>query len=97
MKHTLLALIACLLVLPFADAQKTTTKQTKSKKQDEKPTYYYNNDGTMTEKSEEKKTDAKRPSAYKGDNVPENDGQKKNQQRNMNYNSSQPMPSSSGK
>jgi hypothetical protein len=37
------------------------------------------------------------PSAYKGDNTPINDGQKKNKNRNMNYNSGQPLPSSSGR
>lgn len=98
MKHTLLILAAFLLILPTADAQKNTSKQTKHKKTSSKPTYYYNSDGTLSDKPQKTQTpDSKRPSAYKGDDVPANDGQKKNQQRNMNYNSGQPLPSSSGK
>ena len=98
MKHTLLLLLSFLLLIPFADGQTATTKRTKSKKHNTKPTYYYNSDGTLSDKPQENATpDAKRPSAYKGDNVPENDGQKKNEQRNINYNSGQPLPSSSGK
>jgi hypothetical protein len=43
-----------------------------------------------------KQTDAGRPSPYKGDNVPENDGQQKNKTRNLNYGNSQPLPPNDG-
>lgn len=43
-----------------------------------------------------RQTDAGRPSPYKGDNVPENDGQRKNKQRNMNYGNGQPLPPNDG-
>lgn len=36
-------------------------------------------------------------SPYKGDNTPINDGQRKNKQRNMNYNTGQPLPSNTGR
>jgi hypothetical protein len=37
------------------------------------------------------------PSSYRGDNTPVNDGQRKNVQRNMNYNTNQPLPPSTGR
>ncbi len=39
---------------------------------------------------------AEPPSPYHGDNTPINDGVKKNKQRNLNYNSGQPLPPSNG-
>lgn len=36
------------------------------------------------------------PSAYRGNNTPINDGQRKNKQRNLNYNTNQPLPASNG-
>ncbi len=65
-----------------AKGKKTTRKSTHHKA---KPTYYVNGDGTYSTGS--KATDANRPSAYKGDKVPENDGVKKNKERNLNYTS----------
>jgi len=98
MKKILLAITACLLILPAADAQNIKAKNKKYRKHSSKPTYYYNSDGTLSDKPAGATTNPKKASAYKGDNVPENDGQKKNEQRNINYNnSSQPLPSSSGK
>ena len=37
------------------------------------------------------------PSVYKGDNTPVNDGQRKNKNRNLNYNTGQPLPASNGR
>jgi hypothetical protein len=36
------------------------------------------------------------PSPYRGDNTPINDGQRKNKQRNLNYNTNQALPPSTG-
>jgi len=41
-------------------------------------------------------TQTEAPSPYKGQNSPVNDGVRKNQQRNLNYNSGQPLPPSNG-
>ena len=94
MKKTFLAIIA-LLVLQIpagAEAKKKSTHKKAHAKG--KPTYYYNNsDGTLSQG----KTDEQRPSAYKGDRVPENDGVKKNAQRNLNYNNGQALPANNGK
>ncbi len=95
MKKFLLLMLACLFVFQYADAQKTRRKHVKYKKHNEKPTYYYNKDGTLSDKP--LSADASRPSPYQGDKVRENDGPKKNEHRNINTNSSQPLPSSSGK
>jgi hypothetical protein len=98
MKHVLLLAFSFSLLIQVADGQTAATKRTKSKKHTSKPTYYHNSDGSVSDRPQKKPTsDAKRPSAYKGDNVPENDGPKKNEQRNINYNSGQPLPSNSGK
>ena len=43
-----------------------------------------------------KQGDEGRPNAYHGDNVPENDGVQKNEQRNVNYQSGQPLPPNTG-
>ena len=93
MKKLLLAFTALLLFhMPAGAEAKKKSSHRKAAKA--KPTYYYNNsDGTMSQG----KPDAQRPSAYKGDHVPENDGPKKNGQRNLNYNSGQPLPSNSGR
>jgi len=42
-------------------------------------------------------TQAEAPSPYKGDNTPINDGQRKNKQRNLNYNTGQALPASNGR
>jgi len=98
MKKILLMLSVFLVFAGIAEAQTPRAKSKKYRKHNSKPTYYYNSDGTLSDKPAGAATSTKRPSAYKGDNVPENDGQKKNEQRNINYNnSSQPLPSSSGK
>ena len=99
MKKLLLSLLACLLIFTYGDAgavpkaKKGKGARKTARHRRAKPTYYYNSDGTLSDKP----GDARRPSAYKGDNVPENDGHRKNVQRNINYNSGQPLPSNSGK
>ncbi len=95
MKKLLLATTALLFLCSAADAKgkKTTRKATHKTK----PTYYVNGDGTYSNSPNATASDAKRPSPYKGQNVPENDGQKKNKERNLNYNNGQPMPGSDGK
>jgi hypothetical protein len=95
MKKLLPAILACLLICPNADAG-GKRKGAQKKVRKAKPTYYYNRDGTITEQPAPV-TATKKPSAYKGDDVPENDGQQKNAARNINYNSSQPLPANNGK
>ena len=73
--------------------KKTHKKVTRHRTAKAKPTYYYNKDGTLSDG----KSDAQRASPYNGDKVPENDGVKKNKQRNLNYNTGQALPSNSGK
>ena len=94
MKTILLAFAALMLFTPADAANKKSPRKKQVTKH--KPTYYYNSDGTLSS-TPGGNADAKRPSSYKGDNVPENDGQKKNEQRNMNYNSGQALPASNGK
>jgi hypothetical protein len=79
------------LAMFCTDASGQTIKRTNRKYRKHKPVYYNSNHRTQVQ------TDATRPSPYKGDKVPENDGVKKNAQRNINYNNGQPMPSNSGK
>lgn len=90
MKKIILACTAFMLLFSTADAKKKVAHKKKPKA---KTTYYVNGDGTYSTTGH---TDATRPSAYKGDRVPENDGQKKNKERNLNYNSGQPLPSNAG-
>lgn len=94
MRKILLAVVALLMLAPGTEA-KTTKKVYKKKARRHtaaKPTYYYNSDGTLSTTP----ADAQRPSPYNGDRVPENDGVKKNQQRNLNYNSGQALPPNNG-
>lgn len=97
MSKIVLVLAALLMLHVEADAKTTKKvhkKATHKHVGSSKPTYYYNNsDGTISQG----KPDERRPSAYKGDRVPENDGAKKNQQRNLNYNTGQALPASNGK
>lgn len=90
MKKLLLAIAALVLLIPAAEAGKKGQKTAPKKKH--KPTYYVNGDGTYSTG----KPDAKRSTPYKGDKVPENDGQKKNLQRNMNYGTGQELAPSNG-
>jgi hypothetical protein len=96
MRKILLAIAALLMLQMSTDAQ--TVNKSHRRHHKHKPTYYYNNsDGSLSTKPNAATSDARRPSAYKGDRVPENDGQKKNKQRNINYNSGQPLPANNGK
>ena len=81
MKKLLLATTAFLLMLGSADAGPQSKRKSHKKtiKAKAKRTYYVNGPEGNTP------TDETRPSAYKGDKVPENDGVKKNKERNMNY------------
>lgn len=98
MKKLLLATTALLLLCSAADAKgKKTSRKATHHKAKAKPTYYVNGDGTYSNSPNAAASDAKRPSPYKGQNVPENDGQKKNKERNLNYNNGQSMPGSDGK
>ena len=89
MKNIILAIAALTLLQTSALAQ-GSRRHHKKYRGHHKTTYYYDRNRPV-------QTDATRPSAYKGDKVPENDGVKKNKQRNLNYNNGQPMPSNSGK
>ena len=90
MKKIIFAAAAISMLSAAATAQ--DIKRSNRKYRKHKPVYYYN--GNVTGRVQ---TDSTRPSPYKGDKVPENDGVKKNMNRNMNYNSGQPLPSNSGK
>ncbi len=80
MKKTLLTLTALVLIVASADAKGVKKTHRKAK-----PTYYVKGDGTYSKRGHGAQTDATRPSPYKGDRVPENDGQKKNKERNLRY------------
>ena len=88
MKKLLIAITTVMIVLGCGTADAATRRHKKHRAH--KITYYNSNSRAV-------QTDATRPNAYHGDKVPENDGVKKNKQRNLNYNNGQPMPSSSGK
>jgi len=93
-----LLLILCALGLMISSAEAGTGKKRKRVHHKRtthhapvKRTYYGRNTSYKF-----KETDAGRPSPYKGDKVPENDGQRKNMERNLNYGNSQPLPPNDG-
>ncbi len=88
MKKLLLVATAFMLLCTGADAKGAKKTARKSSHKKEKPTYYVNGDGTYS--TSPAATDATRPSPYKGNKVPENDGVKKNKERNLNYTSQPP-------
>jgi hypothetical protein len=95
MNRLILVVSALLILMPAADAvakkHKTGHHKRTARHAPVKRTYYGRNTSYKF-----KQTDAGRPSPYKGDNVPENDGQRKNKERNLNYGNSQPLPPNDG-
>lgn len=92
MKFLTITLLAAFTLSTTADAHKTGKKHYHKKSAAHKRTYYSGHD----EHTSFKTGDAGRPSPYKGDNVPENDGVKKNEERNKNYQTNQPLPPNNG-
>jgi len=89
MKYILMLLTVCFLIQTDADAQSRKKNNYRKSHARRHHTYYRTHNTSM-------KSDDVRPSPYKGDNTPSNDGPKKNQTRNLNSNSGQPLPPNNG-
>lgn len=90
------ALFICLDTPLMAQTERTsrTKKRTHNRSTKHRPAkkVMYYNQKTKPPVS----ADESRPSPYKGDETRSNDGVKKNEHRNMNYNSGQPLPANNG-
>jgi hypothetical protein len=97
MKHIFLA-IALLIGLQI-DATAQHIKKMQPQRSHRKATHRRAHHGVNRHtyyRSHHAVTQAPAPSPYHGDNTPANDGIRKNKNRNLNYNSGQPLPPSNG-